>query len=351
MVVRSSKRYEGIEVPVANVAINGLGRIGRAALKILLDTDGLEVVAVNDLIPADNLAYLLRYDTVYGRYQRQVVPEGNALVIDGRSIPVFAEKDPKALPWSDLNVDLVLECTGVFRQEPDLKKHIDAGARFVILSAPAKTETIATVLPGVNRTDNDEVQIISCASCTTNCIAPLVEVMARRVGVERAIMTTVHAYTSSQRIVDGPDKSLTRGRAGAANMVPTSTGAALATTRALPELEGRFDGVAIRVPVAIGSVADVVFVTGRPTSAEEVNDVFREEAASERYRDVLGVSEDPLVSSDVIGDPRASVVDLHMTRVVDGTLVKVMSWYDNEWGFTHQMVREAKEMLGVGAVR
>lgn len=332
---------------MANVAINGLGRIGRAALKILLETDGLEVVAVNDLIPPDNLAYLLRYDTVYGRYHRPVALDGNGLIIDGRSIPVFAEKDPVALPWSDLNVDLVLECTGIFRQEKELKKHIEAGARFVILSAPAKTEAIATVVPGVNSPENAEPWIISCASCTTNCIAPLVEVMHRRIGVERAVMTTVHAYTSSQRIVDGPDKSLTRGRAGGANLVPTSTGAALATTRALPDLESRFDGIAIRAPVTVGSIADVVFVAGRQTSLEEVNDVFREEADSERYREVLGVSEDPLVSSDIIGDPRASVVDLHMNRVVDHALVKVMSWYDNEWGFTHQMVRQAKEMLGV----
>jgi glyceraldehyde 3-phosphate dehydrogenase len=342
-------RRWSIQVAVGNIAINGLGRIGRAALRILLDTDGLEVVAANDLIPPDNLTYLLRYDTVYGRYHRRVEAKGNTLVIDGRSIPVFAEKDPATLPWSELNVDLVLECTGLFRKERDLKRHIDAGARFAILSAPAKTETIATVMPGVNRPDNEEVQIISCASCTTNSIAPLMEVMARRIGVERAVMTTVHAYTSSQRIVDGPDNGLTRGRAGAANLVPTSTGAALATTKALPELEGRFDGLAIRAPVAVGSISDVVFVAVRATSAEEVNDVFREEAASDRYREVLGVSEDPLVSSDIIGDPRASVVDLHLTRVVDGTLVKVMSWYDNEWGFTHQMVRQAKEMLGVRA--
>ena len=331
---------------MANLAINGLGRIGRAALKILFDTDGLEVVAVNDLIPPDNLAYLLKYDTVYGRYEREVVAQKDALVIDGRSIPMLAERDPAALPWSELQVDLVLECTGVFRQEGDLRKHIDAGARFVILSAPAKAETIATVVPGVNRPESGEMQIISCASCTTNCIAPLVEVMTRRIGVERAIMTTVHAYTASQRLVDGPDKGFTRGRAGAANLVPTSTGAALATTRALPELEGRFDGVSIRAPVAVGSIADVVFVTGRPTDREEINDVFRDEAATDRYREVLGASEDPLVSSDIIGDPRASVVDLHLTRVVDNTLVKVMSWYDNEWGFTHQMVREVKDMLG-----
>jgi glyceraldehyde 3-phosphate dehydrogenase len=330
-----------------NLAINGLGRIGRAALKILLDTDGLEVVAVNDLIPPGNLAYLLRYDTVYGRYHRQVEARDDGLAIDGRSIPVFAEKNPAALPWSRLNVDLVLECTGVFRQEQDLKKHIAAGARFVILSAPAKTETIATVVPGVNGPENTEPWIVSCASCTTNCIAPLVEVMHRRIGVERAVMTTVHAYTSSQRMVDGPAKSFTRGRAGAANLVPTSTGAALATTKTLPDLDGRFDGVAIRVPVAVGSIADVVFVAGRPTTREEVNTVFREEAASDRYQGVLGVSEDPLVSSDIIGDPRASVVDLHLTTVVGDTLVKVMSWYDNEWGFTHQMVRQAREMLGI----
>jgi glyceraldehyde 3-phosphate dehydrogenase len=336
---------------VANLAINGLGRIGRAALKILLDTEGIDVVAVNDVIPVDNLAYLLRFDTVYGRYHRQVAAEADTLVIDGRSIPVFGEKDPAALPWSELGVDLVLECTGVFREEPDLKKHIGAGARFVILSAPAKTETISTVIPGVSDPQGAEPWIVSCASCTTNCIAPLVEVMDRRIGVDRAVMTTVHAYTSSQPTVDGPAKSFTRGRAGAANLVPTSTGAALATTKALPELEGRFDGVAVRAPVPVGSVADVVFVTGRTTTRDEINDVFREEASSDRYRDVLGVSENALVSSDIVGDPRASVVDLPMTRVVDGSLAKVMSWYDNEWGFTHQMIREAKTMLGVDPMR
>ena len=331
---------------MANIAINGLGRIGRAALKILAEADGLDVVAVNDLIPPDNLAYLLRYDTVYGRYGGAIAAEDATLVVRGRSIPVFAEKDPSSLPWSELGVDLVLECTGAFREEADLSRHIEAGARFVILSAPAKTETIATVVPGVNDVHED-VRIVSCASCTTNCITPLVEVVNRRIGVERAIMTTIHAYTASQRLVDGPDSSLTRGRAGAANMVPTSTGAALATMRALPDLQGRFDGVSVRVPVAVGSIADVVCVTDRATSRDEVNDIFREEATSDRYRDILGVSEDPLVSSDIIGDPRASVVDLHMTRVVGDTLVKVMSWYDNEWGFTHQMVRQARDILGV----
>jgi glyceraldehyde 3-phosphate dehydrogenase len=334
---------------MANIAINGLGRIGRAALKILSEADGLEVVAVNDLVAPDNLAYLLRYDTVYGRYGGTIAAEGTTLVVRGRSIPVFGEEDPSLLPWAELGVDLVLECTGAFREEADLAKHIEAGARFVILSAPAKTEAIATVVPGVNEVRHDDIRIVSCASCTTNCITPLVEVLNRRIGVERAIMTTIHAYTASQRLVDGPDSTLTRGRAGAMNMVPTSTGAALATMRALPELEGRFDGVSVRVPVAVGSIADVVCVTDRATSRDEVNDLLREEATSHRYGGILGVSEDPLVSSDIVGDPRASVVDLHMTRVVGDTLVKVMSWYDNEWGFTHQMVRQARDMLGGGA--
>jgi glyceraldehyde 3-phosphate dehydrogenase len=328
------------------VAINGLGRIGRAALKILLDQDGLDVVAVNDIADADNLAYLIRYDTVYGRYHREVSSQDGALLIDGRRIPIFAERDPGNLPWGALGVDLVLECTGVFRSEEGLKKHIQAGASFVILSAPTKSETVPTAVHGVNRPEG-EPQIISCASCTTNCITPVIEVAHRGVGVERAVMTTVHAYTAGQQLVDGPSKSFRRGRAGAANLVPTSTGAARATTRAVPDLAGRFDGIAVRAPIPVGSVADIVFVASRATTAEEVNDAYRKEATTERYQGILGVSEDPLVSADIIGDSRAAVVDLELTRVVDGTLVKVMAWYDNEWGFTHQMVREARSILGV----
>lgn len=333
---------------MAGIAINGLGRIGRAALKIIEDTSGAEVVAVNDLIPLDNLAYLLRYDTVYGRYHKTVTAADGALIVGGRALPVLACRDPAELPWGDLSVDLVLECTGAFRREGDLKKHLAAGARFVILSAPARTETVATVVHGVNRAPAG-AQVISCASCTTNCITPVAEVLDRRFGVRQAIMTTVHAYTSSQQLIDGPNKDFRRGRAGAANMLPASTGAALATIKALPGLAGRFDGVAVRVPITVGSIADVVAVTTRPTTREEVNDVFREEAASDRYRGILGVAEDPVVSADIIGDPRASVVDVAMTRVVDGTLVKVMSWYDNEWGFTCQMIREAFAALGLPA--
>ncbi len=335
---------------MASIAINGLGRIGRAALKILeqADADAVRVVAVNDFVPPDNLAYLLRYDTVYGRWRKTVTTDGDVLIIEGRKIPVLAERDPAGLPWKTLGVDLVLECTGAFRREEDLRKHLAAGARKVILSAPARTETVATVVHGVNQALAG-AQVVSCASCTTNCITPVAEVLDRRFGVQQAIMTTVHAYTSSQQLIDGPSKDFRRGRAGAANMLPASTGAALATTKALPALAGKFDGVAIRVPVPVGSIADVTAITTRRVTREEVNDAFREEAASDRYGGILGVAEDPVVSADIIGDSRASVVDAAMTRVVDGTLVKVMAWYDNEWGFSCQMIREAFAALGLPA--
>ncbi len=333
---------------MANIAINGLGRIGRAALKILEGLGGAKVVAVNDLVPPDNLAYLLRYDTVYGRWHKTATAAGDSLIIGGRRVPVFAERDPASLAWGGLGVDLVLECTGAFRREKDLKKHLAAGARRVILSAPARTETVATVVHGVNQAPAGE-QVISCASCTTNCITPVAEVLDRRFGIRQAIITTVHAYTSSQQLIDGPGKDFRRGRAGAANMLPASTGAALATIKALPALAGKFDGVAIRVPIPVGSIADVTAVTARPVAREEVNDAFREEASGDRYRRILGVAEDPVVSADIIGDPRASVVDAAMTKVVDGVLVKVMSWYDNEWGFTCQMIREAFTSLGLPA--
>lgn len=328
---------------MARIAINGMGRIGRAALKVVLDSDGLDLVAVNDIADVANLAYLIRYDTVYGRYPREVDIEDGALIVGGTRIQAFAESDPRALPWRDLEVDLVLECTGVFTTEADLKKHVQAGAAYVILSAPTRSEGIPTVVHGVS-VPAGQPQIISCASCTTNCITPVVDVVRQRFGVERAAMTTIHAYTGGQRLIDGPSKSFRRDRAGAANLVPTSTGAARATTLAIPELTGKFDGVAVRAPVPVGSLADIVFVTGRPTTAEEVNEAFRQ-AATERYQGILGVSEDPLVSADIVGDPRAAIVDLDMTQVVDGTLVKVMAWYDNEWGFTHQMIREARRIL------
>lgn len=327
-----------------NVAINGLGRIGRATLKILLDTPALHLVAVNDLIPADDLAYLLKFDSAYGRWPRDVSAQHNCLKIDGKSYAVLSVKDPATLPWRELAVDLVFECTGIFRRQADLAKHVEAGARFVILSAPAKSDDVPTVVHAVNAVAGKPVKIISCASCTTNCITPIVEVMGRRFGIKKAIMTTIHAYTSTQSVVDSGRKDFRRGRAAAANIVPASTGAAIATTRALPQYEGKFDGVAVRVPVPLGSLADIVFVTSRATSVEEVNRVFKEEAASERYREVLAVTEDPIVSSDIIQQAYASIVDLSLTQVVDQDLVKIMSWYDNEWGYASQMVREAIEL-------
>jgi glyceraldehyde 3-phosphate dehydrogenase len=332
---------------MAKVAINGLGRIGRAAFKIILDTPALELVAVNDLVPADNLAYLLRYDTVYGRYHKHVEYKGDSLMVDGKPYKLLKEKDPARLPWRDLDIDVVFECTGVFTKSEDLKKHLQAGARFVILSAPPKSEDMDLVVHNVNA-PGGPVEMISCASCTTNCIAPVVEIMGRRIGVKKAMMTTIHAYTSSQSIVDGPGKKWTRGRAGAANLVPTSTGAAVATTKALPQYSGKFDGIAVRAPVPVGSLADMVFLTERETTVDEVNKIFREESTTERYRGILGASDDPLVSSDIIQDTRASVVDLTVTQVVDGDLVKVMSWYDNEWGYTSQMIRQALDLVGTG---
>lgn len=326
---------------MTTIAINGLGRIGRAAFKIILETPELELRAVNDLNAADDLAYLLNYDTVYGRYHKKVAPAPDGLTVDGKTYPVFREKDPARLPWRKLEIDIVLECTGVFNQQADLQRHLAAGAKTVILSAPAKSPEIATVVHGANSTHEPTTGIISCASCTTNCITPVVEVMGRRIGVQKAIMTTVHAYTATQAIVDRPNKRRRRGRAAAVNLIPASTGAAIATTKALPQYAGKFDGIAVRVPVAIGSLADIVFLTSRRTTAEEVNTILTEEANSERYRGVLGVTDEPLVSSDIIQDPRASVVDLELTQVVDGNLVKVMSWYDNEWGYTSQMIREA----------
>jgi len=326
------------------VAINGLGRIGRATLKIVLDTPELELVAINDLLPVENLVYLLKYDSVYGRYEKEVKAATDSLLIDGIKYPMFNEKDPSQLPWKDLEIDIVFECTGVFRAKEGLEKHVQAGAQRVILSAPEKTGEVEMVVHGVNDLSATP-QLLSCASCTTNCISPVVEILGRRIGIKKAAMTTIHAYTSSQSIVDGPKNKWSRGRAAAINFVPTTTGAAKATTKVLPQFSGKFDGVAIRGPVAVGSITDLVFVTEREVTAEEVNSIFEQEAESDRYRGVLGVTEDPLVSSDIIKDPRASIVDLNMTQVIDGDLLKVMSWYDNEWGYASQMVKQAAKMI------
>jgi glyceraldehyde 3-phosphate dehydrogenase len=329
---------------MANVAINGLGRIGRAALKIILDTPELNLAAANDVATAENLVYLLRYDTVYGRYDKPVKSSDDRLSIGGQTLRLLSEQDPAKLPWKDLGIDLVFECTGRFTRREDLEKHIQAGAKKVVLSAPSKSEEVVTAVHGVSHPGGNPV-IISCASCTTNCIAPVAEIMARRIGVRKAVMTTVHAYTADQSLVDSPHKTLRRGRAGAANLVPTSTGAALATVKILPQYRNKFDGLAVRVPLPVGSLVDLVFVTERRTTVEEINHIFTEESVGEQYKDILGVTNDPVVSSDIIKDPRASIVDLGMTKVVDGDLVKILSWYDNEWGYVSQMIRNAVPMV------
>ncbi len=325
---------------MTNVAINGLGRIGRATLKIVMETPDLNLVAANDIGTSESIEYLLKYDTVYGRYEKTVETTDGYLKIGGHRLQLLHERDPARLPWKAMAVDVVFECTGAFTKREQLSAHIDAGAGYVILSAPSKDDGVETVVHGVNAPGGD-TRMFSCASCTTNCITPVMEILGRRIGVRKAIMTTVHAYTASQAIVDTAQRQLRRGRAAAANLVPTSTGAAMATARALPEYRDRFDGIAIRAPITVGSLADIVAVVNRPTTVDEVNQVFAEEADSERYRGILGVTSDPIVSSDVIKDPRASIVDLAMTLVVDGDLVKVMSWYDNEWGYSNQLVREA----------
>jgi glyceraldehyde 3-phosphate dehydrogenase len=334
----------------SKVAINGLGRIGRAALKLALDQPELELVAVNEIGSLDNMVYLLKYDTVYGRYERPVEAVDGKLVIDGTPLVYLSERDPERLPWGELGVDLVLECTGRFTDREAADKHVRAGARWVVLSGPTSSPDVPTIIHGVNRPDG-QTQIISCASCTTNNITPLVEILDRHFGVQKALLTTVHAYTATQALVDSPGgaKDLRRGRAAAQNFVPSSTGAASATAKALPAMQGRFDGVAVRGPVVVGSLSDLVFVLARDTTPEEVNDLLRQEASTERYQGILAVTDEPLVSADIIKDPHASIVQLDLTRVVGGNLVKVMSWYDNEWGFTNQMVQIAVQQLGVEA--
>jgi glyceraldehyde 3-phosphate dehydrogenase len=323
-----------------------MGRIGRALFRLIAGQESLELVAVNDLMAPENLEYLLRFDSVYGR-DDTVTRSGLSLTTPRGTVRIVQERHPGLLPWKQHAVDLVFECTGAFRKRLDLEKHIAAGARMVLLSAPSSDEALETIVHGVNR-PGEGARIISCASCTTNCITPVVEIVGRRIGIAKAVMTTVHASTSSQSVVDGPNKHVRRGRAAAGNLIPTETGAALATTRALPALAGRFDGVAIRTPLLAGSIADMTFVTTRKTSVGEVNGLFIEEAATPRYAGVLGVSFDPLVSSDVVGDPRASIIDLELTRVIGGDLVKVMSWYDNEWGYANQLVREAVSLTTAG---
>lgn len=326
------------------IAINGFGRIGRAAFKIALEKKNIEVVAINDLVSPDILAHLLRYDTAYGHYRQEVRVNGTVLIIDGKEYPVYAEPDPKKLPWKKLDVDVVLECTGRFTDKKSSAQHIEAGAKKVILSAPAAGEDnlVPTFLIGVNEETYQDEVILSNASCTTNSLAPVAKILNEAFGIEKALMTTIHSYTADQNLQDGPHKDLRRARAAAQNIVPTTTGAAIAVTQAMPELQGKFDGISVRVPTIVVSLSDCTFVLKRKTTKEEINQVLKDAALDPQYRLVFSVTAEPLVSSDFIGNPHSSVVDLSMTKVVDGDLVKVIAWYDNEWGYSNRLVEMAQ---------
>jgi glyceraldehyde 3-phosphate dehydrogenase len=325
------------------VAINGFGRIGRAFVRQAWDRKDMEIVAVNDLGSLENLAYLLKYDTVYGKAPFTVDAKDGKLVIDGREVAFLSEKEPQNLPWKDLSVDVVIESTGFFTDYEKAKAHVDAGARRVVISAPVKEESSlgATILMGLDETKLVDRAITSNASCTTNSASPVIAILDEAIGIEKAVLSTTHAYTASQAIVDGPSKKdMKEGRAAAQNIVPTSTGAAIAVTKAYPSLAGKFDGISLRVPVPAGSIADITFIAKRATSAEEVNDILRKASVSERWQGIFTTTDEELVSSDIVGERFASI-DLGMTRVVDGNLVKVLAWYDNEAGYTHTLIEHA----------
>ncbi len=336
--------------------INGFGRIGRAFLKQAWDRDDIEIVGINDLGSLDSLAYLLNYDTVYRNWKHDVskidpvvaadgtVIENGYLVIDKKKIPVFAVKDPAMIPWSTCNADVIVESTGLFTTYDKAAAHIKGGAKRVVISAPAKAGDDAsvsgeTILVGVNEEKFGTCNITSNASCTTNAASPLIGILDAAIGIEKAVLSTTHGYTASQALVDGPSKKdLREGRAAAQNIVPSSTGAAIAVAKAYPKLDGLFDGISMRVPVPAGSIVDVTFIAKRNTTAEEVNDILKKAALEKNWEGIFAVTNEPLVSSDILGNTHASIADLEMTRVVGGNLVKVLAWYDNEWGYTHTLV-------------
>ncbi|MFA4975614.1 MAG: type I glyceraldehyde-3-phosphate dehydrogenase [Candidatus Paceibacterota bacterium] len=328
------------------VAINGFGRIGRAFLKISWDRPEIEIVAVNDLGSIESLAYLLRHDTVYRNWNHKVEVSGTDLVIDGKIIKFISEKDTTKLPWKDLDVDVVVESTGLFTSYDKAKFHLDDGAKKVVISAPAKEEAGKpsktkgeTILLGINEDKFGTCDITSNASCTTNAASPLIAILHESLGIEKAILNTVHGYTASQALVDGPSKKdLREGRAAAQNIVPSSTGAAIAVTEAFPDLKGLFDGISIRVPVPAGSIVDITFISKKNTTKEEVNEILEKASKDKKWEKLFAVTKEPLVSSDILGESHASIADLEMTRVVDGNLVKVLGWYDNEMGYTYTLV-------------
>jgi glyceraldehyde 3-phosphate dehydrogenase len=321
------------------IAINGFGRIGRNAFKIAFERSDIEVVAVNDLTDTKTLAHLLKHDSSYGTYQHEVTFDETNVIVNGQPIKVLAEKDPAALPWKDLGVQVVIESTGLFVDPAKAHAHIDAGAQKVIISAPAKGDGAETIVLGVNEDKlKTSGEIISNASCTTNCITPVAAIIESNFGIEKAMMTTVHSYTASQRLQDAPAKDLREARAAAENIVPTTTGASIAAAKALPALEGIFGGMSIRVPTPVVSLSDFAIVTKRAVTVEEVNEAFKKAAADPYFQGILAVTEEELVSTDFIGNSHSAIVDLALTNVVGGNLLKVVAWYDNEWGYSNRLV-------------
>ncbi len=321
------------------VGINGFGRIGRNAFKVAFDRSDIKIVAINDLTDTKTLAHLLKHDSNYGNYQYDVTYDDENIIVNGQAIKVLAEMDPAKLPWQDLKVDVVIESTGFFVDPVKARAHIAAGAKKVVISAPAKGEGATTIVLGVNDNAlNSSSDIISNASCTTNCITPVAAIIESNFGIEKAMMTTVHSYTSSQKLQDAPAKDLREARNAAENIVPTTTGASIAAAKALPALEGIFGGLSVRVPTPVVSISDFVIITKRDITVEEVNEVFKKAASEPYYQGILAVTEEELVSSDFIGNSHSAIVDLKLTAVVGGNMLKVVAWYDNEWGYSNRLV-------------
>lgn len=324
------------------VAINGFGRIGRNVFKVLFERKDIEVVVLNDLTDNATLAHLLKYDTTYGMYGHDVSSDDDSITVDGAKIQILSEKEPAKLPWGDLNVDVVIESTGFFVDPDKAKAHVEAGAKKVIISAPAKGEgadNAHTVVLGVNddSLEGSDATVLSNASCTTNCISPVMSIIQNEFGIDTAMMTTIHSYTADQNLQDGPHKDLRRARAAALNIIPTTTGATVAAAKVIPELEGKFDGMAIRVPTAVGSLSDFVIVTKEAVTIESVNDAFKAAAKQPYYQGILEVTEDPIVSSDIVGNSHSAIIDLSLTKVTGDKMLKVVAWYDNEWGYSNRL--------------
>jgi glyceraldehyde 3-phosphate dehydrogenase len=321
------------------IAINGFGRIGRSAFKIAFDRADLEIVAINDLTDTKTLAYLLQHDSNYGAYKHKVGYDDTGIIVNDQHIKITAEKDPAALPWADLQVDIVIESTGRFTEKETAELHIKAGAQRVVISGPSKSEGVDTIVLGANEDKIDSAShVISNASCTTNSLGAVMAILDAEFGVQKSLLTTVHSYTASQALQDAPAKDLREGRNAAENIVPTTTGAAIAVTKTLPQLEGKFDGLSIRVPTPVVSLSDITVLFERNTTVEEINNVFKKAASEPYYQGILGVSEEPLVSRDYIGNSHSGIVDLLLTKVVGGNLAKIMVWYDNEWGYSNRLV-------------